>query len=201
MVTVVVTAVELVLLKVGDDKTEEAAKEADCECVIVGVFPTVVLMEFVDLVVAVIVAALVVLSTVGVLLSLSIVRLLAPAMLSEVGVTLSLRVVRLLAEHCPAYAQYCSVAQQIGPHSVSPNVLSQVNDVAAAAAVVEVCASIGVSVGETVIEGETIVEGTAEVDDSEVKGTSLLSSMENRLGEASQQSVPPLSSGRFVSQQ
>ena len=79
--------------------------------------------------------------------------------------------------------------------------LSQFNDVAAAAAVVEVWASIGVSVGETVIEGETIVEGTAEVDDSEVKGTSVLSSMENRLGEASQQSVPPLSSGRFVSQQ
>lgn len=52
VLTVVVTAVELVLLKVGDDKTEEAAKEADCECVIVcvivGVFPTEVRASFLN---------------------------------------------------------------------------------------------------------------------------------------------------------
>lgn len=39
------------------------------------------------------------------------------------------------------------------------------------------------------------------MDDLKVDGTSARSMMENLLGDASQQSVPPLSSGRFVSQQ
>ena len=196
-VTVVVTAIELLLPKVGDDGTEVAAREADSEDDVVGVCPTAFVMGLVELVelVELVVVVLTVLSTVGVLLPLSVVLLPAPAKLSEVDVSLSLPVVRLVAEHCPEYAQYWSVAQQICPHSVCPDESSQVNCVGAAAAVVEVCVSIEVSVGEAV------TGGTTKVDDSEVEGTSVLSSMENRLGEASQQFVPPLSSGRFASQQ
>lgn len=87
------------------------------------------------------------------------------------------------------------MAQHIGPHDVSPNPLLQVNDVAAAAAVVEVCVELELAGTDN---------GTKEGDgtgDSEVEETSALASRENLLGDASQQSVPPLSSGRFVSQQ
>ena len=48
---------------------------------------------------------------------------------------------------------------------------------------------------------ETGSEEDGATSDSEVEGTLVLPSMENLLGDALQQSVPPLSSGRFLSQQ
>lgn len=58
-------------------------------------------------------------------------------------------VVLLLAAHCPTYEQYYPVAQQIDPHDVYPILLSQINDVAAAAAVMEVCAEDELAGAET----------------------------------------------------
>ena len=117
-------------------------------------------------------------------------------MLSRVGVPLSLSFALVIAMHCPAKAQYCPVVQHIGPHDVSPKPLSQLGDeTAAGPAVVEVCEGTALAAAETRTEKE---DGTG---DSEVEGTSVLASMENLLGDASQQSVPPLSSGRFLSQQ
>ncbi len=102
----VVTAVELSFLEVEDEVTEEVAREADCKDDFISVCPVAVGTECEGFVVA------------------------AVTMLSNVGVPLPLPTVISLAAHCPAYAQYWSEAQQIDPHDVSPNPLSQITDVA-----------------------------------------------------------------------
>ena len=102
----VAAAVELLVLEVEDEVTEEVAREADCKDDVIAVYPVAVGIEFEGFVEA------------------------AVTMLSNVGVPLPLPTVISLAAHCPAYAQYCSVAQQIDPHDVSPNPLSQIADVA-----------------------------------------------------------------------
>lgn len=69
--------------------------------------------------------------------------------LSNVGILLPLSIVTPLATYCPAYAQYCPAAQHIDPHDVSPKSLGQFNDVAAAAAVMEVCVEVELAAAET----------------------------------------------------
>lgn len=171
-VIAVVTAMILLALRVEDETAEEIAGEGYCKGDVIDVCSVAVETNFEELVAA------------------------AVTVFSKVGVLLSLSSVILLITHCPTYAQYCPRAQQIGPHDVSPSPPSQANDVAAATAVLEVGTEIkvaGAEVGRTDDD-----DGT---DDSEVDGTSARSMMENLLGDALQQSVPPLSSGRFVSQQ
>lgn len=114
-VIAVVTAEELLSLGVKDEVTEEVAREADCEDDVINVCPVPVGIEFEELVDA------------------------AVIVLSNVDVPLPLSIVLLLAAHCPAYRQSCPVAQQIDPHNICPNPPSQIHDVAAAAAVLEVC--------------------------------------------------------------
>lgn len=125
-----VTAIEPLVLKVGDEVTigvarEVRCRETSCEDDVVGVCSVAIGMELVELVV--------------------------PAFtgLSDVRVPLLLSTVTLLAAHCPGYTQYCQVAQQIDPHNASPNTPSQIVDEAAADAVVEVCAIIKVAGAET----------------------------------------------------
>lgn len=67
-------------------------------------------------------------------------------MLSTVGVLvpLLLSVVTLVAEHCPANAQYWSLAQQVDPQDVCSRLLLQVNEGAATLAIAEVCAEVEV---------------------------------------------------------
>lgn len=171
-VTAVVTAMVLLVLRVEDETAEERAGEEYCKGDVIDICSVAVGTNFEELVAA------------------------AVTVFPNVGVLLSLSSVILLITHCPTYAQYCPRAQQIGPHNVSPSPLSQANDVVAAAVVLEVGT-------ETKLAGAEV--GTTDdddrADDSELEGTSARSMMENLLGDALQQSVPPLSSGRFVSQQ
>ena len=218
VVVAVVSSIELLLLGLKDEVAEEVVRGADCEDEdgVIAVRPATVGMEFGELVVVVVaVVAVTGLSSVDAPLLLPVVLLLAehcpayaqyctlaqhidphdasPNPLLQLNDLLS--VVLVLAEHCPAYAQYCTPAQHIDPHDASPNPLLQLNDIAVAAAVVEVCVEVELAGADT---------GTKEGDwasDSEVERISALPLMENLLGDASQQSVPPLSSGRFVSQQ
>lgn len=171
-VIAVVTAIVLLVLRVEDETAEERPGEGYCKGDVVDVCSVAVGTNFEEVVAA------------------------AVTVFPNVGVLLSLLSVILLITHCPTYAQYCPRAQQIGPHDVSPSPLSQANDVAAATVVLEVGTEIKLADAEV---GRTDEEdGT---DESEVEGTSARSMMENLLGDALQQPVPPLSSGRFVSQQ
>ena len=229
-VVVVVTTIEPLVLGVEDEVAEEVAREANCEDDVIEVYPVVAGIEFEE------VAREAdceddIIGVYPVVVEMECEELVAAAVtvVLDVGIPLPLSIVLLLAAHCPAYAQYCQVAQHIDPHDISPNPLSQLNDeIAAAAAVVEVRTEIELAGAETGTEeddwtgdleveeddwtGEFEVEeddgaGGLEVEeddgpgDSEVEGISRLPSMENLLGDAWQQSVPPLSSGRFVSQQ
>ena len=148
LLVVVVTAAESPVFEVEDEVTKEVAREADCKVDVIGVCPVAVGIELEGFVVA----AVTLLTNVGVPLLLPTVISLGVAMISLVATVISLvatvislvatvislvaTVVPLvatvisLAAHCPAYAQYWSVAQQIDPHNVSPNPLSQINDVA-----------------------------------------------------------------------
>ena len=113
LLVVVVTGVESPVLEVEGEVTEEVARETDCKDDVIGVCPVAVGIEFEGFVVA----AVTLLTNVGV-------PLLLPTVISLGATVIS------LAAHCPAYAQYWSVAQQIDPHDVSPNPLSQIGDVA-----------------------------------------------------------------------
>ena len=143
VVTVVVTALDLLrlglktemgeeavreTLGLEDEMVEEAVREANCKVDVVEVCPVAVGIDIEEL----FTAAVLVLSSVDVLLLLS--------------------TVKSLAEHCPKYAQYCPRAQHIGPHEFSPDSLSQANDGAAAAAVVAVGAEFKIGGVETGVD-------------------------------------------------
>jgi len=127
-----------------------------------------------------------------------------------------------LAGHCPGCAQYCPVGQHIDPHGLSPDPLSQINDVLAAGdvgrgktgggngvvvgggtigcdGVVDGCKTGGGD--RVVVGGETIGCAGAVGEPMCIAITSALPWIENLLGDASQQIFPPLSSGLLVSQQ
>ena len=80
-----------------------------------------------------------------------VVVLAALTMLSNVGVPvpLLLSVVTLVVEHCPANAQYWSLAQHIDPQNVSPRLLLQAIEGAATLAITEVCAEVKIVGVET----------------------------------------------------
>ena len=125
-VGIVVAAVEdLLTLRVEEEVTRDeviegtAAKEADSE-VAIDVDIVAVGIELEE----VVVAALAMLSNVGIL------------------VLLLLSIVTLVAEHCPSSAQYWPAAQHIDPQSVWPRLLSQIDEGAATIAVVEVCVEV-----------------------------------------------------------
>lgn len=139
----------MLVLGVEDDVVEREAAEADCEDDVKDVCPLAVETELGELVAV----AVTVPPNVGIPLPPSVVLLLAIAtefeelgaaavtVPSDVGISLPLSVVLLLAEHCPTYAQYCPLAQHIGPHDACPNPPLQLGSdgTAAATVVVEVC--------------------------------------------------------------
>lgn len=143
VVTVVVTALDLLTLGLKaemveeavretlgleEEMVEEAVREANCKVDVVDVCPVAVGMELEEL----FTASVLVLPSVDVLLLLS--------------------TIKSLAEHCPTYAQYCPRAQHIDPHEISPDSLSQAKDGAAAAAVMEVGAEIKIGGVETGVD-------------------------------------------------
>ncbi|KAL6721000.1 hypothetical protein ACLMJK_000100 [Lecanora helva] len=97
--------------------------------------------------------------------------------------------------HSPNDAQNWSLAQQSGPHGDSPYPESQLNDDVAAAA--ETASDIELGGAEAGVNEDGLAGG--------VGSGSLIPpvwpSKENLSEDASQQLVPPLNSGRFVSQQ
>lgn len=139
---VVVAAIELLVLGV---EAEEVPKKGDCEDDVIDVDPIAVEMEFEELVVA---------AEVNVL--------------SNVGIPLPLAIVTPLATHCPAYAQYCPAAQHIDPHDVSPNPLGQFNDVAAAAAVMEVFVEVELAAAESRTKEDELAAAETRTEEDEL---------------------------------
>ena len=139
---VVVAAIELLVLGV---EAEEVPKNGNCEDDVIGVDSIGVEMKFEELFVAAVIDVL-----------------------SNVGTPLPLAIVIPLATHCPAYAQYCPAAQHIGPHDVSPNPLGQFNDVAAAAAVMEVCVEVELAAAESRTKEDELAAAETRTEEDEL---------------------------------